>query len=551
MWPILSNYESVWAGSFLLARQCARPGTLEEMPVSSAASGAVAVPAALARSIEGYLAEHPGAAVFEDGRLLFDLRLARCSVSAERGRCLLHLWSDERNLVRTVIGLQPRRNMLRLETLRFGQSKPQMLTLVPDQDFRTPLAKDTARRHFLRKLEEALRAEFPEWSAEGFRSAMDLEHSFGPAYARGVLRRGQSAWAVLGVGPEEPAAVIEGALTLGILWLAYCREHSAGKRVIQGLRLIVPEGNAAATRARMAWMDPEAAQWELFELNARTGRLTACVVAKDGNLSLQLLHALDTQAILERSAGTVAQLREMLPPELDAQAEIRAKSPTEIAFSLHGLEYARILHGLAPGSFTRRDDIVFGAGPSETALDEVTEDLFRDLMDRLVQSRDPAAKVRDALYRLQPERWLESVLRRDLSVLDPLLRDAPVYSQVPAFASASRGVLDLLTVNRKGRLVVLEIKADDDLHLPLQALDYWERVRVLHRDGSLTRHGYFPGVELAPEDPLLVLVAPALHVHPANETVLRHFADEVPWELVAVDEHWREQCRVVLRKRSS
>ncbi|HEV2280292.1 MAG TPA: hypothetical protein VGS02_19080 [Acidobacteriaceae bacterium] len=521
------------------------------MPVSSAGTGAAAVPAALARSIDEFLTEHPGAAIFEDGRLLFDLRLARCSVSAERGRCLLHLWSDERNLVRTVTSVQPRRNMLRLETLRFGQSKPQMLTLVPDPDCRTPLAKDTARRRYLRSLEDALRAEFPEWNAEGFRSAMDLEHSFGPAYARGVLTRGQSAWAVLGVGSEEPAAVIEGALTLGILWLAYCREHGAGRRVFQGLRIVVPEGSAAATRARMAWMNPGIAQWELYELNARTGRISACSVAKDGNLDLQLLHAPDTKAILERSAATVAQLRAMLPPELDAQTEIRAKSATEIAFSLHGLEYARIRHGLAPGSFARRDEVVFGAGPSETPLDEVTEDLFRDLMDRLVQSRHPAAKARDALYRLQPERWLESVLRRDLSVLDPLLRDAPVYSQVPAFASASRGVLDMLTVNCKGRLVVLEIKADDDLQLPLQALDYWERVRMLHRDGALTRHGYFPGVELAAEDPLLFLVAPALHVHPANETVLRHFADEVPWELIAVDEHWRENCRVVLRKRGA
>src|SRR5579884_2239666 len=123
------------------------------MPVSSAGSGAEAAPLALARAIEEFLTEHPAAAIFEDGRLLFDLRLARCSVSAERGRCLLHLWSDERNLVRTVVGLQPRRNMLRLETLRFGQSKPQMLTLVPDPDFRTPLARETARRHSLRSLE--------------------------------------------------------------------------------------------------------------------------------------------------------------------------------------------------------------------------------------------------------------------------------------------------------------------------------------------------------------------------------------------------------------
>ena len=122
---------------------------------------------------------------------------------------------------------------------------------------------------------------------------------------------------------------------------------------------------------------------------------------------------------------------------------------------------------------------------------------------------------------------------------------------IPAFASASRSLLDLLTVNRHGRLVVLELKADDDLHLPVQALDYWARVRMLHRDGSLKSHGYFASIELSAEDPLLYLVAPALHVHPANETVLRHLSPVVPWEMIALDEHWREQCRVMLRKRST
>jgi hypothetical protein len=118
-------------------------------------------------------------------------------------------------------------------------------------------------------------------------------------------------------------------------------------------------------------------------------------------------------------------------------------------------------------------------------------------------------------------------------------------------ASASRTLLDLLTVNRRGRVVVLELKADDDLHLPLQALDYWARVRALHRDGALQRQGYFPGLELAAGDPLLVLVAPALHIHPANESVLSHLSPTIPWQLIAVDERWREQCRVMLRKRAA
>lgn len=507
-------------------------------------------PVALARALEDFFSAHPHAAVLEDGRVVFDLRLAHCSVTAEHGRCLLHLWSEERNMVRTVTGMQQKRETLRLETRRFGQTKPQQLTIIPDPDFRTPTARDTARRQYLRTLEQSLAAQFPGWTPESFRSAMDLENSFGPAYARGILTRGQSAWAILGVGPEEPPAVIDGALTLGILWLAWCREHSRGRRVVQGLRIVLPTGSVAVTQARMAWLHPGLAQWELFALQPSGGDLRACDIRDQGNLAIELPHAFDPQAALDRCAVAVGQFRSLLPPDLLAQTEVRPRSATEIAFSLHGLEFARVRHTIAPGSFTPKDEIFFGAGPSETLLDDVTEDLFRDLMDRLFASRRPGSQQRDALYRLQPERWLESVLRRDLSLIDPLLGSGPVYSQLPAFASASRTLLDLLTVNRQGRLVVLELKADDDLHLPLQALDYWARVRALHRDGLLQRQGYFPGCELASDDPLLVLVAPALHIHPANESVLRHLSPEIPWQLVAVDERWREHCRVLLRKRA-
>jgi hypothetical protein len=501
----------------------------------------------LARSIESFLIDHPHAAIFEDGRLLFDLRLASCSVSADHGRCLLHLWSDDKNLVRTISATQPRRDTLRIETHRFGQTKPQTLTFVPDPEFRTPTARDTSRRRYLRTLEQALASHFAGWTPEAFRSAMDLEHSFGPAYARGILTKAQSAWAIIGVGPEEPPAIIDGALTLGILWLDYCRGHAGGRHLFHGLRVIVPTGLAATTRARIAWLNPALAQWELYELNS-AAELTPSPTGENGNLDIQLPHAFDPDAALERSATAIAHLKSLLPPGLLKSTEIRPRGATEIAFSLHGLEYARIRHGLIPGSFTHRDEIFFGAGPSETLLDETTEDLFRDLMDRLFESRNSTAATRDPLFRLQPERWLESVLRRDLSVLDPNLGNGAVYSQMFAAASATRTLLDLVTITRQGRLAILELKADDDLHLPLQSLDYWTRIRALHRSGEIARRGYFPGVELSPEDPLLYCVAPALHIHPSNETVFQAFAPTIPWELIAVDEHWRNDCRVLLRK---
>ena len=66
--------------------------------------------------VEAYVAEHPAAAVLEDGRVVFDMRWAKYSVAESHGRCILQLWSEERNLVRSVVSAQHRSSGLRLMT---------------------------------------------------------------------------------------------------------------------------------------------------------------------------------------------------------------------------------------------------------------------------------------------------------------------------------------------------------------------------------------------------------------------------------------------------
>lgn len=506
--------------------------------------------AEFACALEAFLAEHPRAAVLEDGRVFFEMQTARYALSAEHGRCVLHLWSEERNLVRTVTNLDARKNVLRIETRRFGQSKPQTLQLVPDRDTRTPSTREATRKRYLRLLERVVLRAFPDYTLDSLGNAIDLEHSFGPAYARGVLVRGAKGWAIIAVNGEETQATIDGALTLGILWLAYCREHSGGRRVFEGLKVIVPAGAAAVTRGRMAWLNPALAKWELYELDERCETLESAEIGDEGNLDIRLVHNFSRERTLERSEAAVDRLLALLPKGMKPHTEIRPLTSTEISFRLHGLEFARIRHGVAAGSFARQDTITFGAGANETPLTGETEDLFRDLMQRVYDARFAGGSVRNPLYRLQPERWLESELRQGLAELEPAIREEFVYVQVPAFAGGDRGMIDLLSVTRSGRLLVIELKANEDLHLPLQGLDYWLRVRQVHAAGELHKHGYFHAVELSSAPPLLMLVAPALRIHPANETVLRYLKPEVDWTLVALDEHWRKRRRVIFRKRS-
>ncbi len=522
-------------------------------------------PEQLTERIAAFLGEHPAASLLEDGKLLFDLRVARCTVAAEHGHCVLHLWSQDRNLIRRVVSIAERKGALRLSVQRMGQARPQTLELIPDRDRRLPSQRDASRNKFLTLLSRVLARKFPEQQLDGFRTAMDLERSFGPAYVRGLQVQGASAWAVIAVNAEESAAIIDGILTLGVLWLHHCRENPsrrAGHRLVEGLRIIVPAGTSETTASRLAWMHPKAAKWELYELDERSEELFLRDHRDQGNLQTHLIHAPNAAAITERFAAAIARVSDMMPPEFRAQMEILARSGSEVAFLWQGLEFARARVELAANSFARQQEITFGAGSSETALTEETEASLRELLRQLVDRRRPDGNKRDALYRLQAERWLESRLRAALDLVDAQILPQPVYAQVPAFSAADRAILDLLAVRRDGRLAVLELKAEEDLHLALQALDYWVRVRWHHlqpraaQDGEadstqteLQRFGYFPGLTLLLESPLLYLVAPSLRIHPATEVVLQYISPEIDWTLVALDERWRDQVRVVYRKR--
>ncbi len=532
-------------------------------PIAGDPGAETASPEQLAKAIEEYLAEHPAAALLEDGRVLFDMRSARYAVSEQHGRCLLQLWSDERNLMRTVVSLRERAQCLLLATRKMGAAKPQTLELVPTSDRRTPTAREAGRRNYQRLLERVLTRHFIGAKVDGLRSAMDLEHSFGPAYVRGRLLHGTAADAVIGVGEAESPAMVDGVLTLGILWLDHLRQHGDGRRHFGGLKVILPAGAWRTTAERMAWLNHGAADFQLYTLDERSEELAAVDFRDIGNLESRLVHAFSAPAAVERCREGVAQLLALVPPDARERVEVRPSSATDVGLLLHGLEFARVRHGFAANSFARQDEITFGAGANETPLTPETEPLCRELFSRLFLSRHGDGTHTDPLFRMQPERWLEARLRREIAELLPGLRGDMLYTQVPALSAGDRGLLDLLTLDRGGRLTVVELKADEDLHLPLQALDYWIRVRALNDDrqpaagneggrplSAFERQGYFAGAEVSPLPPRLLLAAPALRIHPANEPVLRYFSSQVEWELIALTEHWRRELKVVFRKRS-
>lgn len=501
-------------------------------------------PESVSQAIEEFLGGARNAVVRQRGAVLFDLSQSKYSVSGEHNKCLLHLWSPERNVVRRLLDFEAKNDVLRFSVQRLGQSRPEKLEICRQWERRSPAAKRVARLAYGRTLQRMLERRFTGWTIADLRTSADLWRSFGPIYTRGLLRQGQSAFAVLGVNSEEAQSLIDAALTFGILWLDLCRQTQSGKAVVEGLKLFVPAGCSGLVRERMGHLNRQAAKWQLYEFNEREDSPREIDISDCGNVSTHLVHATNDAAARERFGEAINHVRSVMP-----EVEVAVLSPAEIAFRHHGLEFARarLAHGLE--LFRGVPEIVFGIGANERVLEDRNNVAFLQLVRSIGEVRHPEGPHDHLLWRLHPERWLESLVMQDVSKVDERLDASCTYSQVPAFSSSDRAMIDVLTVTHTGRLAVLELKADEDIHLPVQGLDYWSRVSWHHARGEFQQFGYFAGRELSSEKPLLFLVAPALHVHPATDTLLRYLSPEIEWNFVAIDERWREKLGGVFRKR--
>ena len=171
------------------------------------------------------------------------LRSARYSVSGE-GKCVLHLWSEDRNTVRRVLDAEQRGRRLRLTVLSFRKIATEYAGNLRRPG--APHAFSATRSADAVPATAGARAAARVSGQSGLSKSAavaDLEHSLSPVYTRALLRTGQSAFAVLGVNQEESQPSIDAALTFGIVWMDYQRERLAGRALVEGLKLFATRGS--------------------------------------------------------------------------------------------------------------------------------------------------------------------------------------------------------------------------------------------------------------------------------------------------------------------
>lgn len=463
-------------------------------------------------------------ALMEPGEELLLIAPDNFVLELQGSRLTLQAWDRTRNLSRRVLQVkESTAARLELTVERFARREGQLFLVDLARPSGAELGRRSERLVFRERFRMFLRRQFPGWHLAELSAEANLEFSLSPAFPRAFLREGQHGWAAIACPPDGDAS---GVLSFGLIWLDHLRQREQ-RVTMEGLAIYVPSGRERQTALRLLFLHPGAAQFALFSYSEQDFVLR--VDPKDhGNLDTRLEPC---RRPPPRQADSWASVTSLPGVERILKQDGRA------SLRIRGIEFADLSGGA----------LRFGLTERRPAREHHAPEIAR-LVEELNRARSPEAQDRDhPLYRQNPEAWLESQARAEIETLDASLHREPIYGQVPAFAAGERGILDLLAVDYSGRLAVLELKASADLHLPLQALDYWIRVKWHLDRGEFTTSGYFPGIPLRPEAPRLLLVAPSLEFHPTTETILSYFAPSIEVERIGLAVEWRKGLQVMFR----
>lgn len=363
-------------------------------------------------------------------------------------------------------------------------------------------------------------------------------------YARIVLRLPHQRVAVTGTVALSDARNVDSLFSSALLWFQRLRQRPQ-RPAIEKLVMVLEHNVTDAARQRHALLCDS------------LRRVIALVEINETWEAVKPVRSLERKELWRRRLAQFPPVTEARVGEQAAQIVARTPQAVDVVTSRHGqtLRY----HGL-PFARVRevmeRERIWFGIeGSHRRLLDEYHEPDWTKLLSDLANYRNGDCRDKSHwLYRAAGEAWLESILRRDISKLDPGLIVAPLHAQFRTSRGGAFGVsgarpIDLLALRHDGRLAVIELKVSEDREHVFQGVDYWRRVEAHRRRGHISSAKLFGEREIGDESPLVYLVAPALRFHPSFRTLAETVAADIEIYRFDLNENWRAGVRVVRRER--
>ena len=469
------------------------------------------------------------------------LRKGEWELSAAHGRVHLSYWTERGSRTWRVLAWEWTDERLRLDVARRMGAERTTLELVPRASVRAGIEAVRAARLRLCEQLAALACEnLTGAQVERVRLSAGARRREPGRYARIVLRRGRELIAVTGAVVEVRAGDADVLLTSALIWWTRLQRQArfAGLRK---LWLVVARELVETFGQRVALLRAEVRRdIALYERDETWQTLTLTSAPDLSELLAAAPRVL--RPVHEGLSDTAARIVALAPAAIDV---VRARYGETLRF--HGLAFARVRRTLG------REHVWFGTSARRLLTEENWPELAKLLNELDTHRTHDAPDRRHALYAAAPEAWLESLLRRDITRLDPGLILAPLHAQFrPAQkSSASARPVDLLALRRDGRLAVIELKVAEDATLALQGADYWRRVEAHRRAGHIAHARLFGELEIADESPLVYLVAPVFRFHRAFQTLARMIAPEIELYRFDLNEDWRAGVRVVRRTRAN
>ena len=327
--------------------------------------------------------------------------------------------------------------------------------------------------------------------------------------------------------------VAESVFTAAIIWLEKLGLRT--KKPVNDLLIICEKRHAKNAQKLHALLTE---RWKskitIFEINRRDEpvRLVELAKRKIRDLWREKAKRLVLPEQPEPSA-MAARIVDLAPDKIDI---IFSKQGETLRFM--GLPFARVrtMLGTEKGWF--------GIGRERRILNSETWDDLVESVKILKRNRSATGpNRRHEYYRTAPEAWLESILRRNIKLLDANLILSPIYNQ---FRSSSDKI-DLLALRRDGRLVIIELKTQPDREMVFQAADYWRKIELQRRRGDLAAANLFDGREILDRPALIYLAAPAWSFHRDFEFFAGTVSPEIELWRFELHENWREVVRVLAR----
>src|ERR1051325_6882111 len=498
-----------------------------------------------ARAFQDVITPHKEWFMYADGRTPISVTRDEFEFSLAHGRLIFSCWTEDGSRIWRVKGWNWTGEKLRLELTRRMGAETATFDLIPQLSAKAIVASIVAARQARCEKLAQITAEYLSAKIEKSSLSPGMRRDQPGRYARIMLRLPHERIAVTGTVAQSDVRNVDALFSSALLWFE--RMVQSPKRPsINRLLMVVERAVLHAARQRHVLLRESLRdRIELREIDGDWTQVSAVAPFTRKHLWRQRLMRflpVNEAEASPRATGIVAHA----PQAIDIVASRHGQT-----LRYHGLPFARVRR------LMNHDRIWFGVeGSRRLALDDVHQRDWAKLLRDLETYRSETCRdQRHWLYRASGEAWLESILRRDITKLDPGLIIAPLHAQFRTShggASGSKGgarPIDLLALRHDGRLAVIELKVNEDREHVFQGVDYWRRVEAHRRRGHISTARLFGDRQISDESPLVYLVAPALRFHPSFRTLAKTIAPDVEIYRFDINEDWRAGVHVVRRER--